>query len=89
MASSRKPPSATFWITVALVVALAAYPLSFGPACWLVRCAIIPIRPAAAFYRPIGRSILFRVFRGPRMNKFVTFGDERIDVILETMLGLT
>jgi hypothetical protein len=33
--TDRKHPSATFWITVALVALLVAYPLSFGPACWL------------------------------------------------------
>ncbi len=33
--TDRKKPSAALWITVALVVALMAYPLSFGPACWI------------------------------------------------------
>ena len=28
-------PTAGFWITVVLVVVLAGYPLSFGPACWI------------------------------------------------------
>jgi hypothetical protein len=32
--TSRKHPSAAFWVTVVVVVALVAYPLSFGPACW-------------------------------------------------------
>jgi hypothetical protein len=32
--SDRKPPGAAFWATVVVVVALVAYPLSFGPACW-------------------------------------------------------
>ena len=36
MTSSRKKPGAAFWATVVMVVALVAYPLSFGPACWLV-----------------------------------------------------
>jgi len=35
MTTDRKP-SAAFWITVALVAVLVGYPLSFGPACWLV-----------------------------------------------------
>ncbi len=30
---SRKKPGVAFWATVALVAVL-AYPLSFGPACW-------------------------------------------------------
>ena len=33
--AQKKKPTAGFWITVALVVALVAYPLSFGPACWI------------------------------------------------------
>jgi len=32
--TSRNHPSAAFWATVMVVVALAGYPLSFGPACW-------------------------------------------------------
>jgi hypothetical protein len=35
MKPSRKHPSAAFWATVALVTVLVAYPLSFGPACWI------------------------------------------------------
>ena len=34
MTSDRKP-SAAFWATVVVVVALVAYPLSYGPAWWL------------------------------------------------------
>jgi hypothetical protein len=41
MAPDRKP-SAAFWIAVALVVALVAYPLSFGPACWLSEWIRLP-----------------------------------------------
>jgi len=33
--TSRKKPGVTFWATVAVVVLLVAYPLSFGPACWI------------------------------------------------------
>jgi len=35
MTSDRKKPTTGFWITVALVAVLLAYPLSFGPACWI------------------------------------------------------
>ncbi len=35
MTPSRKKPSVAFWATVVVVVALVAYPLSFGPACWI------------------------------------------------------
>jgi hypothetical protein len=31
----KKKPTAGFWIAVALLVALVAYPISFGPACWI------------------------------------------------------
>lgn len=46
-------PTAGFWITVALVVVLVVYPLSFGPACWLVNHEILPLRPTAIFYQPL------------------------------------
>jgi hypothetical protein len=32
----RKKPGVAFWATVGLVVVLVGYPLSFGPACWIV-----------------------------------------------------
>jgi hypothetical protein len=34
--TDRKNPGVAFWATVVVVVVLVAYPLSFGPACWLV-----------------------------------------------------
>jgi len=33
--TSRKKPGVAFWATVVMVVVLVAYPLSFGPACWI------------------------------------------------------
>src|SRR5262245_58026611 len=36
MTSNRKKPGLAFWATVVVVVALVAYPLRCGPACWLV-----------------------------------------------------
>ncbi len=33
--TDRKKLTPGFWITVALVVVLVGYPLSFGPACWI------------------------------------------------------
>jgi hypothetical protein len=33
--TSRKKPGVAFWATVALVVVIVGYPLSFGPACWI------------------------------------------------------
>jgi hypothetical protein len=35
MTAYRKQPGVVFWATVAVVVLLVLYPLSFGPACWL------------------------------------------------------
>jgi hypothetical protein len=32
----RKDPGVAFWATVVVVVALVAYPLSWGPACWII-----------------------------------------------------
>jgi hypothetical protein len=48
-----KKPTAGLWLAVALVVMLVAYPLSFGPACWIssrtnTAASAIPIA-----YRPI------------------------------------
>ena len=34
--SDRKKPGVTFWATVVLVVGLAVYVLSWGPACWYI-----------------------------------------------------
>jgi hypothetical protein len=55
--TSRKPPSAAFWATVVVVVALVAYPLSWG--IWL-RCmpvAVLNENGAAlvawGFYSPL------------------------------------
>jgi hypothetical protein len=56
MTSERKKPGVVFWATVSVVVALIAYPLSFGPACWAVRREFIAPYVAAHAYRPILRS---------------------------------
>jgi len=61
MTSSHKP-TAGFWITVALVVVLAGYPLSFGPACWWISTpapmdigySAIQYNTVSRFYWPIG-----------------------------------
>jgi hypothetical protein len=34
--TERKKPGVAFWATVVLVLMLVGYPVSFGPACWLV-----------------------------------------------------
>jgi hypothetical protein len=54
MTSDRKKPGVAFWATV--VVALVAYPLSFGPACWSTeRDPMTLNRIAPRIYWPIGR----------------------------------
>jgi hypothetical protein len=34
--TSRKQPSAVFWVAVVIAVVLMTYPLSWGPAWWIV-----------------------------------------------------
>ena len=53
MTSSRKKPGVAFWATVVVVVALAAYPLSFGPACYLCEKNILSQKAAWIIFRPI------------------------------------
>jgi hypothetical protein len=56
MTADRKKPGVAFWATVVLVVAL-AYPLSFGPACWLASRTGIGIKALRTIYRPIVTSV--------------------------------
>ncbi len=55
--TSRKKPGVAFWATVGLVVVLAAYPLSFGPAIWVIEHNDLPAAwafdAAEVLYRPI------------------------------------
>jgi hypothetical protein len=63
-----------FWATVVVVVVL-AYPLSFGPACWISsRCECGP-QFVTAIYRPV----LLILARGPRgiqgfMHRYARLG---------------
>jgi len=34
--TDRKKPTAGFWTTVTLFAVLVVYPLSYGPACWMI-----------------------------------------------------
>jgi hypothetical protein len=58
--TDRKKPGVAFWATVAVVVALLAYPLSFGPACWLVAQKIaepkrvVTCATTPTVYMPVG-----------------------------------
>jgi hypothetical protein len=49
----RSKPGVAFWATVVVVAVLVAYPLGFGPACWLVENGELAARPVARLYRPI------------------------------------
>jgi hypothetical protein len=51
----HKKPGVAFWATVVVVVAL-AYPLSFGPACWInCRTGWIGRETLSISYRPLIR----------------------------------
>jgi hypothetical protein len=56
MKHDDKRSRAAFWATVAMVVLLVAYPLSFGPACWIVsrRPGAVNFRWLPDSYWPIG-----------------------------------
>jgi hypothetical protein len=86
---SRKQPGVAFWATVVVVVALVAYPLSFGPACWwFARESNLfshswerPPRVDPRLYWPIG----WLAQRGPKplgdaIWWYATIADERISV---------
>jgi hypothetical protein len=55
MTDDRKKPGWAFWTTVAVVVVLVGYPLSFGPACWIVAWANENAGAGFVngFYRPV------------------------------------
>lgn len=53
--TDRKCPTSGFWITLALVTVLVGYPLSYGPAAWLV-FRVLPPRATpmiGVFYIPL------------------------------------
>ena len=51
--TDRKKPGVGFWVTVGLAIVL-AYPLSFGPACW-ISSRFGDGRFVSAIYQPIFR----------------------------------
>jgi hypothetical protein len=55
--TSRKKPGVAFWATVGLVVVL-AYPISFGPACWINERTGTGGRIIVAAYRPFFSQML-------------------------------
>ncbi len=89
MKSSDKKPGVAFWATVVVVVAL-AYPLSFGPACWLTaRPLLAEVRtphPVMTAYIPIGyignhaplavRNVIFRyAWLGVARDEYILLKD--------------
>jgi hypothetical protein len=73
MTPSRKKPGMAFWATVVVVVVL-AYPLSFGPACWVAnRTDLFKDDDLPVIYRPIG----WLCFRSPSVER-VLFGYARV-----------
>ena len=53
MTIDRKKPGVAFWATVLVVVVLVAYPLTFGPACWLTHRGYVNSTTSGRLYRPI------------------------------------
>jgi hypothetical protein len=51
--TERKKTGVALWATVALVVVLVGYPLSFGPACWLSARGAIPEMVIKYAYWPL------------------------------------
>ena len=51
--TDRKKPGVAFWATVVVVVVLVAYPLSFGPACWISSRTGRGAPMVSAAYQPI------------------------------------
>jgi hypothetical protein len=62
MTSDRKKPGVAFWMTVAVVVVL-AYPLSFGPACWISSRIEIGRKLLSVVYRPMTAGIRIKDFQ--------------------------
>ena len=59
MTSDRNQPGVAFWATVVVVVGLAAYPLSFGPAWWIksrVDDSTAAVDVVSRFYYPLFKS---------------------------------
>ena len=53
--TSRKQPGVAFWAAVVVVVVLVAYPLSFGPACWISSRAQPSGQVVSVVYYPVIR----------------------------------
>jgi hypothetical protein len=80
MTPSRKKPGVAFWATV-VVAALIAYPVSFGPACWLTsrRTDRWTCPRAMIVYWPLGRAFeVMGIRRGRAGNPISSAGHEAL-----------
>jgi hypothetical protein len=78
MTSDRKKPGVAFWVTVVVVVTLVAYPLSFGPACWITSRLNFGGQAIPHVYAPI----MGIMRNGPRpivgwLNWYVALGSDQ------------
>lgn len=58
MSSNRKKPGVAFWTIVITVLLLLAYPISFGPACWMADREIVATSVVRDVYDPLWAVIL-------------------------------
>lgn len=65
MTSDRKSPGVAFWATVVLVAALVGYPLSFGPAVWVIDHDDLPAAWAVDAFEVLYRPIIWLEENGP------------------------
>jgi hypothetical protein len=75
MTDDRKKPGWAFWTTVAVVVVLVGYPLSFGPACWIVAWANENAGAGFVngFYRPVIWTHNRSFQRSGRLHKVISW----------------
>jgi hypothetical protein len=86
MTGDRKKPGVAFWTTV-VVVCLLLYPLSFGPACWLVEEAFVPGRTVAEAYRPLLAIVEYRERPRAALASYVgLFNRRKGERVLERIL---
>jgi hypothetical protein len=75
MTPDRKKPGVAFWATVVVVV---AYPLSFGPACWLADRDIVAYDAVYTLHSPLLRSAFDRESTvAPLLNWWADVGARR------------
>ena len=53
MSQSHMKPGVAFWVTLMAIVALLAYPLSFGPLCWACSRNWVSGETVSVVYQPI------------------------------------